>query len=80
MRISLVVLIAALLSFAGSAQTSAGSPRHSKAKHAWKKPLPDRDCVPFNGPYGYYGNPWCDTGSSRPPDMEYRERHRAQKR
>lgn len=21
-----------------------------------------RDCTPFNGPYGYYGNPWCDGG------------------
>jgi len=19
-----------------------------------------RDCTPYNGPYGYYGNPWCD--------------------
>lgn len=21
-----------------------------------------RDCKPFNGPYGYYGNPWCERG------------------
>jgi hypothetical protein len=21
-----------------------------------------RDCKPVNGPYGYYGNPWCDGG------------------
>lgn len=22
-----------------------------------------RDCAPFNGPYGYYGNPWCNEDS-----------------
>lgn len=22
----------------------------------------ERDCRPFNGPFGYYGNPWCDGG------------------
>jgi hypothetical protein len=22
----------------------------------------ERDCTPFNGPWGYYGNPWCDGG------------------
>ncbi len=21
-----------------------------------------RDCTPYAGPYGYYGNPWCDGG------------------
>jgi hypothetical protein len=20
------------------------------------------DCRPYNGPHGYYGNPWCDGG------------------
>ena len=35
-----------------------------------------RNCTPLNGRYGYYGNPWCDTGSSRPPDIEFRERAR----
>ena len=20
------------------------------------------DCRPYNGPFGYYGNPWCDGG------------------
>ena len=23
-----------------------------------------RDCTPYNGPYGYYGNPWCDADAS----------------
>lgn len=31
-----------------------------------RKPVRDRetvrDCRPFNGPFGYYGNPWCDGG------------------
>lgn len=22
----------------------------------------ERDCTPYNGPFGYYGNPWCDGG------------------
>ena len=22
-----------------------------------------RDCIPINGRYGYYGNPWCDPTS-----------------
>ena len=21
-----------------------------------------RDCKPYNGPFGYYGNPWCEGG------------------
>ena len=25
-------------------------------------PAVTRDCTPFNGPFGYYGNPWCDGG------------------
>lgn len=33
-----------------------------------------RDCVPYNGRFGYYGNPWCDTGSYRLEDQEFRER------
>jgi hypothetical protein len=28
-----------------------------------------RDCRPYNGPYGYYGNPWCDGGFKRPEDQ-----------
>ena len=34
-------------------------------------PHVERDCTPINGFYGYYGNPWCDTGSSRPPDIDH---------
>jgi hypothetical protein len=24
--------------------------------------LASRDCRPYNGPYGYFGNPWCEGG------------------
>jgi hypothetical protein len=50
----------------------------AKARHARQKPAPrvERDCTPINGRFGYYGNPWCDTGSSRPPDVEFRDRYR----
>ena len=24
-----------------------------------------RDCTPYNGPFGYHGNPWCMTGGER---------------
>jgi hypothetical protein len=27
-----------------------------------------RDCKPINGPYGYYGNPWCDGGYKNTED------------
>jgi hypothetical protein len=50
-----------------------------KAKR-WHADRIERDCTPINGRYGYYGNPWCDTGSSRPPDIEFRERRAAQYR
>ncbi|MCC7253818.1 hypothetical protein [Hyphomicrobium sp.] len=39
-----------------------------------KKPSPERDraavrdCTPVNGPYGYYGNPWCDDGYKQAED------------
>jgi hypothetical protein len=61
-----------------SAPVSASKARTAQAKHAWQKPKPRRvrDCTPVNGRYGYYGNPWCDTGSSRPPDIDFRENHR----
>jgi hypothetical protein len=41
---------------------------------AWHAERVDRDCTPINGRFGYYGNPWCDTGSYRLEDIEFRER------
>ena len=30
--------------------------------------LVERDCKPVNGPFGYYGNPWCDGGFKQAED------------
>ncbi len=30
-----------------------------------------KDCTPINGRLGYYGNPWCDTGSYRVEDLRF---------
>ncbi|MBN9291637.1 MAG: hypothetical protein J0H36_11120 [Hyphomicrobium denitrificans] len=71
------VLILVVTSFAASA-----APR-GKDGHRQKYRSPayaTRDCTPINGFYGYYGNPWCDTGSYRPADIEFRERQRAMRR
>src|SRR5919109_4933891 len=27
-----------------------------------RRSVSPRDCRPYNGPYGFYGNPWCDNG------------------
>lgn len=77
MRGLLVALIAASAALAVASPAGAASKPRAKAKHSWQKPAPraERDCTPINGRYGYYGNPWCDTGSSRPPDIEFRQRH-----
>ena len=33
-----------------------------KAGGAYRRYLKRRDCRPYNGPFGYYGNPWCEGG------------------
>lgn len=35
--------------------------RSGKSKRVHKEAAV-RDCKPFNGPHGYYGNPWCENG------------------
>ncbi|MBS0233202.1 MAG: hypothetical protein JSR99_06920 [Proteobacteria bacterium] len=80
MRVPIVLLVAALAVAAGAPPTQAKQQPRAKGKHTLQKPRVERDCTPINGRYGYYGNPWCDTGSSRPPDLEFRENHRYQKR
>ena len=48
--------LAAALSAPGDASAAGKKPqRRPPAAEA-------RDCTPFNGPFGYYGNPWCDGG------------------
>ncbi|HML28111.1 MAG TPA: hypothetical protein PKE16_04595 [Hyphomicrobium sp.] len=82
MRVPLITLAAVLSVFFASEPLLAKHKPRTKAVHSWQKsePRADRDCVPINGRFGYYGNPWCDTGSSRPPDIDFRERHRSQQR
>lgn len=80
MRIPMALLAAALAAPAAALPTSAKHVPRAKAEQLRYRPRLDRDCVPYNGPYGYYGNPWCDTGSSRPPDIEFRERQRYRNR
>lgn len=31
----------------------------------YKRKRYERDCTPINGPYGYYGNPFCEGGYTR---------------
>jgi hypothetical protein len=28
----------------------------------YRRHVSRRDCRPYNGPFGYYGNPWCEGG------------------
>jgi hypothetical protein len=46
----------------------------AQARKSAQAPAAQRDCRPINGRFGYYGNPWCDTGSYRLEDLEYRQR------
>jgi len=39
----------------------AGAPKAKRGER--REAVRDSDyCKPYNGPYGYYGNPWCDGG------------------
>lgn len=74
-------LIGIFLALAAVAPASEALAKHARAKpKPWYEKPVERDCTPINGRYGYYGNPWCDTGSSRPPDIQFRERNRARYR
>lgn len=72
MRVAALAIAFVLASAVSVSATPQGKQKY-KTKH-WQPPRATRDCTPINGFYGYYGNPWCDTGSSRPPDIEFRER------
>lgn len=37
----------------------------------YRRYLRGRDCKPFNGPWGYYGNPWCERGWKYTEDRYY---------
>jgi hypothetical protein len=72
--LSFAVLALAAVLLAGAAQVQAASARKPVRAAAI------RDCTPINGRFGYYGNPWCDTGSYRLEDLEYRQRQARVKR
>ncbi|HRN84553.1 MAG TPA: hypothetical protein PK857_07010 [Hyphomicrobium sp.] len=36
--------------------------RSGKSKRVHKEAAVRDDCKPYNGPFGYYGNPWCENG------------------
>jgi hypothetical protein len=72
MRVVALAIALVLASAVSASAAPQGKYKH-KTKH-WQAPRADRDCTPINGFYGYYGNPWCDTGSYRPADIEFRER------
>jgi hypothetical protein len=48
--------LAATLSAPGDASANGNKKQYKRA------PAVTRDCTPYNGPFGYYGNPWCDGG------------------
>ena len=53
---AVAIALVAALSAPGDA-SAAGRKPHKRPPAAEA-----RDCTPFNGPFGYYGNPWCDGG------------------
>lgn len=76
------MLIPAVLILVATPFAASAAPRGKDSHRQKYRQLPHatRDCTPINGFYGYYGNPWCDTGSYRPADIEFRERQRAMRR
>ena len=77
-QFTIAVLTGLTLTLMLAMPASAGGKRNN---HASAKPHPaERDCTPINGRYGYYGNPFCDTGSYRLEDIEFRQRQAAYRR
>lgn len=53
----------AVLAIGAAALLSAPADAEARAKkHKRDDRVATRDCTPYNGPHGYYGNPWCDGG------------------
>lgn len=56
--------LATALAFAGVATLAvplAAEAKQRRERH-FERPPVAVDCRPYNGPYGYYGNPYCDGG------------------
>lgn len=74
MQVLVIAAVTTAILAAGLIAAAEAAERHKKV------PVPvkaERDCTPINGRFGYYGNPWCDTGSYRQEDIAYRDRVRA---
>lgn len=56
------------VALAASLITAQGAAAHDKRLKRADAENAHRDCTPYNGPYGYYGNPWCDGGYKLPED------------
>ena len=77
MQMLVIAAVTTAILAAGMIAAAEAAERRSKAAVPAKR---DRDCTPINGRYGYYGNPWCDTGSYRMGDIEFRERTARQRK
>lgn len=51
----------AALAVGAAALLSAPADANAKKSKRYDR-IEARDCKPYNGPFGYYGNPWCDEG------------------
>ncbi|HEX2841552.1 hypothetical protein [Hyphomicrobium sp.] len=56
MKVTLAAAIGALALVSLPLDADAGERRVKREREV------ARDCTPYNGPFGYYGNPWCDGG------------------
>lgn len=80
MKITSAMIAAATMGLASQAlagpipgaQTTQSGVSQSPAVHLtgarsdyYKRKHYERDCTPINGPYGYYGNPFCEGGYTR---------------
>lgn len=74
----IVLAVASAVAAAALVGPPASAGEHRQKR--WQAEKYERDCTPINGQFGYYGNPWCDTGSYRPPDLDYRSWQRARER
>lgn len=75
---SAVMLCGVILSVVMASGSASAADKRAPAP----PPLPkaDKDCTPINGRSGYYGNPWCDTGSYRLEDIWLRENRASARR
>ena len=46
-------------------EASQAATTHLIGSKKYKRKYYSRDCKPYNGPYGYYGNPYCEGGFDR---------------